>query len=250
MGENGKMLVRKLGEIGSILYRCFIFPFKRIAIELNTKSIMRQKTYINKGTVLRGRNYVGKGTVLTNVDLGFGSYISANGDLSNARVGKYCSIGPRLSSIGGNHPLKEFVSTHPAFYASSNGAGFSYMTEINDRLEEKSDAIFSEDKYIDEGKGYFYEIGNDVWIGANVSICQGVKIGDGAVVGACSLVNKDVEPYAIYAGVPAKKIGQRFSDEEISKLLEMKWWDKDEAWIKLHAAEFRNAKEFVLNQDK
>ena len=71
-----------------------------------------------------------------------------------------------------------------------------------------------------------------------MSICQGVTIGDGAVIGACSLVNKDVEPYAVYAGVPAKKIKQRFTDETIEKLLNEKWWDKGEEWIKEHASEF------------
>lgn len=232
------MLVRKFKEIGSDLYRTIVYPFVRIAIEIKTKSIMKQRTYTNKGTVLRGRNYIGKGTVLTNVDLGFGSYISVNGGVSNARIGKYCSIGPNLSSIGGNHPTKGFKSTHPAFYAKDNGAGFSYMDTINTLLKEDNDTLFAEDKYVCEEKGYFYEIGNDVWIGANVSICQGVKIGDGAVIGACSLVNKDVEPYGIYAGVPAKKIGQRFSNEEIESLLDEKWWDKGEDYIKLHADSF------------
>lgn len=231
MGENGKMLIRKLGEIGSSFYRTIIFPFVRIAIELKTKSIMKQKSYVNKGTVLRGRNFVGKNSVLTNVDLGFGSYVSSNADLSNAKVGKYCSIGPNLSSIGGNHPLNHHKSTHPAFYAKNNASGFSYLTG-------EKDSIFTEDKYVDESKRYFYEIGNDVWIGANVSICQGVTIGDGAVIGACSLVNKDVESYAVYAGVPAKKIKQRFTDETIEKLLNEKWWDKGEEWIKEHASEF------------
>lgn len=229
------MLTRKLGEVASILYRALIFPFVRIYIEATTKSIMKQGTYVNKGTVLRGRNFLGKGSVLTNADLGFGSYISVNGDLSNARVGKYCSIGPNLCSIGGNHPVKEFASIHPAFYAKENGAGFSYVSEN----------LFDEDKFVDKSLGYFYEVGNDVWIGANVSICQGIHIGDGAVIGANSLVNKDVEPYAIYVGVPAKKIGQRFSDEEIEKLLKLKWWEKDEKWIRENATKFKNVGELL-----
>ena len=234
------MLARKLGEIGSLLYRTFIFPFKRIGIECRTKSIMKQGSYLNKGTVLRGRNFIGKGSVLTNVDMGFGSYISVNGDLSNARVGKYCSIGPNLVSVGGNHPVKEFVSIHPAFYSKNNGAGFSYV--------DSDKALFEENKYVDENKGYHYEIGNDVWIGANVSICQGVRIGDGACVGANSLVNKDLEPYGIYVGAPAKKIGSRFSDEEIAKLLTLKWWDKDEKWILENCDKFKNINVF-LNQE-
>lgn len=229
------MLIRKLGEIGSALYRTIIFPFVRIGIEIRTKSVLKQGTYVNKGTILRGRNFIGKGSTLTNTDMGFGSYISVNGDLSNAKVGKYCSIGPNLCSVGGNHPVSTYVSTHPAFYAKNNGAGFSYV-------ENNS---YDEDKFTDKSKGYFYEIGNDVWIGANVSICQGVRIGDGAVIGAGSLVNRDVEPYAVYAGIPAKKIRMRFDDDQINRLTEYKWWDNDEKFIKEHAADFADVNEFI-----
>lgn len=237
------MLIRKFGEIGSDLYRALIFPFVRIAIEFKTKSILKQRTYINKGTTLRGKNYIGKGTVLSNVDFGYGSYISSNSDLSNCRVGKYCSFGPNIVSIGGKHPIKDFVSIHPAFYSLKNASGFSYID--SDVSSESGEKIFSENTFVDDKKGYFYEIGNDVWIGANVSIAQGVHIGDGAVVGANALVLKDIEPYGIYVGVPAKKIGQRFSDEDIKKLLELKWWEKDEKWIKEHAKEFSNIGSFL-----
>lgn len=251
------MLTRKLGEIGSSIYRAVIYPFKRISIECRTNSKMKQRTYTNKGTVLRGRNFIGRGSVLTNTDFGYGSYISSNGDLSNARVGKYCSIGPNLVSVGGSHPVKEFVSIHPAFYARDNASEVSYFDDVIKKMTEEeakkydviSGSIYNENKYVDEEKGYYYEIGNDVWIGANVSICQGVTIGDGAVVGTGAVVLKDVEPYAIYAGVPAKKIGTRFSEEEIKSLLEMKWWDKDEAWIKEHASEFRNINTFIKNNN-
>ena len=74
---------------------------------------------------------------------------------------------------------------------------------------------------------------------------DGVTVGDGAVVGARSLVSSDVEPYAIYAGTPAKKIGMRFDEETVKKLLELRWWDKGEEWIKEHAAQFKNPGEFI-----
>ena len=76
-------------------------------------------------------------------------------------------------------------------------------------------------------------------------ITDGVTVEDGAVIGAKSLVTSDVEPYAIYAGIPAKKIGQRFDDETIAKLLAMKWWDKDRQWIGEHAKEYANPGEFL-----
>lgn len=75
-------------------------------------------------------------------------------------------------------------------------------------------------------------IGNDVWIGDNVIIKNGVKIGDGAVVGLGAVVTKDVPPYAVVAGVPAKIIKYRFSDEIISELLELEWWNLEEDVIR------------------
>ena len=234
------MLTRKLGEIGSVIFRNIFFPFVRIIIELKTNSIMKQKSYIYKGTVLHGKNYIGRDTKLANVDVGFGTIIHKNGDISNCKVGKYCSIGPGVSTIGGTHPTKGFKSTHPAFYAKNNVSGFSYMDSVNAYLKSENDTIFEEYIYIDKSKGYLHEIGNDVWIGANVLIFQGVKIGDGVIVGSNAIVNKNLDPYGIYVGAPAKKIGQRFSDEEIDSLLSEKWWDKGEEWIKLHIGEFIN----------
>lgn len=237
------MLKRKLSEIGSIIYRKIVFPFVRMGIERRTKSVMEQGTYMLKGATLCGKNFVGRDTIINNSVLGFGSYISRYSVLTDARVGKYCSIGHNLISVGGGHPARECIATHPAFYSVNNGAGFTYVKKDT---EFKN---FTENKYIDENNRYCYEIGNDVWIGANVSICQGVHIGDGAVVGAGALVNTDIEPYAIYAGVPAKKIGMRFSDEQIEKLLKIKWWDRDEAWIEEHAKEFADVDGFISKYD-
>jgi virginiamycin A acetyltransferase len=70
-------------------------------------------------------------------------------------------------------------------------------------------------------------IGNDVWIGYNATIMAGVTIGDGAIIGTNSVVTKDVEPYAIVGGNPAKLIKKRFSDIEIAELMEIRWWDWD-----------------------
>lgn len=75
-------------------------------------------------------------------------------------------------------------------------------------------------------------IGNDVWIGMNAVIMDGIQIGDGAVIGSNAVVTKDVEPYSIVAGVPAKEIKKRFDSETINALLEIKWWDMPEDVIK------------------
>ena len=87
-------------------------------------------------------------------------------------------------------------------------------------------------KYIDKKDHIQVVIGNDVWIGNNVSIIEGVTIGDGAVIAAGAVVTKDVEAYGIYAGVPAKKIRSRFTDEQTEGLMRAKWWDMNEDDLK------------------
>jgi virginiamycin A acetyltransferase len=121
-------------------------------------------------------------------------------------IGKFCMIASDVKFImnGANH-LTKSISSYP----------FS---------------IFGKDwKNAMEGKQYptkgNTEIGNDVWIGFNSIIMPGVKIGDGAIIAANSTVTKNVEPYAIVGGNPAKEIKKRFSKEQIEKLLELKWWD-------------------------
>lgn len=213
------MLKRKLEEIGSILYRRLCYPFVRMGIECRTKSIMKQGSYLNKGSALAGRNYIGKDTCLSNVQVGFGSYVNSGCDISNTRIGRYTSIGARVTTELGSHPIDgKHVAMHPAFYSKAAAQGFCYAEENT----------YDEMKYLDEGSRIQVIIGNDVWIGNNVSILEGVTVGDGAVVAAGSVVTKDVEPYGIYAGIPARKIRNRFPDDKVKSLLNLKWWDKSE----------------------
>lgn len=121
-------------------------------------------------------------------------------------IGKFCQIASGVTFImnGANH-LQDSVSTFPF-------------------------AIFGDDwKDAMEGKSYptkgDTEIGNDVWIGFDATIMPGVKIGDGAIIGSKSVVTKDVEPYSIVGGNPARLIRKRFSEQRIEELMEMKWWD-------------------------
>lgn len=108
---------------------------------------------------------------------------------------------------------------------------------------------FEDFHYLDSLKGISVVIGSDVWIGARAAILEGVTIGDGAVVAAGAVATKDVPPYAIVGGVPAKIIKYRFDEETIKKLLELKWWDKDMDWIVEHACMFEKV-ENLLNSYK
>ena len=217
------MLKRKLREIGSILYRHICYPFIRMGLELKTRSVMEQGSYLNKGSVLEGRNYIGKDTRLSNVRVGYGSVVNRECDLANTVIGRYCSVGSRIITELGSHPLDgKHVATHTAFYSTAAVHGYTYA---------KKDS-YTDEKYIDETKHIQVVIGNDVWIGNDVIIVEGVTIGDGAAIAAGSVIVGDVEPYGIYGGVPAKKIKSRFPDETVKDLLMSKWWDKNEDEIK------------------
>ncbi|MDG1302238.1 MAG: CatB-related O-acetyltransferase [Opitutae bacterium] len=100
-------------------------------------------------------------------------------------------------------------------------SGFTYINQQN----------FDEFNFVDERKLYYAEIGSDVWIGARVVLVGGVRIGHGAIIATGSVVTKDVEDYAVVAGVPAKHIRYRFHEERRCALLKDPWWDKSEDWI-------------------
>ncbi len=195
---------------------------------------------IGKGVKLEGKNFVGQRTTLDNVKVGVGTYIGDNNLLINCKIGKFCSLARYIQIIDGRHPSSIFVSTHPSFFTYGHQCGFSYVDQI--KFEEHSTTSFD--------GSYCVEIGNDVWIGTNVAILEGVKVGDGAILAAGSLVNKDVPPYAIVGGVPAKVIKYRFSEEEIKWLMELQWWNKDERWIQEHAEAFESVKKLQKKLEK
>ncbi len=131
-------------------------------------------------------------------DIGDYTYIGFNCFITKSTIGRYCSIANNVSIGMGEHRIKR-VSTSTLFY-------------------EKPYEVLTEKNCI---------IGNDVWLGQNVVVRRGVTIGDGAIVGANSFVNKDVAAFSIVAGSPAKEIAKRFDDEKISAIKKSKWWEKD-----------------------
>ena len=130
-------------------------------------------------------------------------------------IGKFCSIacGAKFIFTSANHSLKS-LSTYP-FPIFFEEWGLD-VTDITDAWDNKGDII----------------VGNDVWIGYEAVILSGVTIGDGAIIGSRAVVTKDIPPYTIVGGVPAKPIRKRFDDVTIARLLELKWWDWSEERIK------------------
>lgn len=187
-----------------------------------------------RNSSFEGNNSVGHFSHVCSSTVGRMTYIGSNSSILYAKVGRFCSISSHVCVIGGEHPTKNWVSTHPAFYKPKNVCGKSYT-------ENK---LFEELKYSDSSKKYLVEIGNDVWIGANVLILNGVTIGNGAVIASGAVVTKDVAPYTIVGGVPAKEIRKRFSDEEISFLLRHPFWEQPESWIEQHAKAFSSVEKY------
>ena len=150
--------------------------------------------------------------------------------ISNADIGNFCSIGPKCDIGGGEHPIY-MVSTSPVFLKGKN-------------ILNKH---FSENEFPSPRKVI---IKNDVWIGEGVHIKPGIKIMNGAIIGAHAVVTHDVNSYEIVAGVPAKVIGKRFNDIIIRKLEEISWWNWDESKLSENGALFASIEAFIEEMDK
>ena len=156
--------------------------------------------------------------------LGYGSYIGHHSSLT-AKIGRFCSISNHVICNAGIHPFQApFATTSPCFFSlrKQNGATFATQQMLN------------EIKTTDNEGAFDCEIGNDVWICEGVFINGGIHIADGAVVLAHAVVTKDVPPYAIVGGVPAKIIGYRYDEATIKWLLKVQWWNNPIAWFRAH----------------
>jgi acetyltransferase-like isoleucine patch superfamily enzyme len=129
------------------------------------------------------------------------------------RIGRYSSIAHGLSVPSPRHPLEK-ISTSPAFYDPRFSVVQSFMEDAGER-----DIQF--EKTVQRPAPV---IGNDVWVGANAALLPGVSIGDGAVVAAHAVVTRDVPPYAVVGGNPARVLRYRFEKEMVDALLEVRWW--------------------------
>lgn len=170
-------------------------------------------------------------TIVIDSQLGNHTYVQRNSKIINAEIGKFCSIASDVSIGPGLHKT-DGVSTHPVFSL--------YNTPLVTKFLQKD--IFQPSKRS--------LIGHDVWIGEKAIIMDGVQIGTGAIVAAGAVVTKDVPPYMIVGGIPAKEIKKRFSDDIIAKLLLSEWWEIDDDILRKNASYFHDVQSFANNYSK
>ena len=173
-----------------------------------TLRVRRGKGSYLFNNIYGGQNYFSQNSTVKNSTIGFLSYAGSNTRIENTTIGKYSSIGPNVLIGLGEHPVDR-MSTHPIFYKA--------FRHVNVKL----DGVTPFQEY------YKTHIGSDCWIGANVIVRAGVEIGNGAIIAAGSVVTKDVPPFHIFGGNPAKFIRKRFDEETISELQNICWWDWD-----------------------
>ncbi|MFN8371305.1 MAG: acetyltransferase [Anaerolineae bacterium] len=155
------------------------------------------------------------------------SYIVGDNQIIYSKIGKFSNIASHVRINPGNHLMERVTLHHITYRRKMYGLG-------------EDDAEFFEWR-----RSHSCEVGHDTWLGHNVIVMPGVKIGTGAVIGSAAVVTKDVAPYMIAAGVPAKPIRQRFSDNVVEKLLKIAWWDWDRPTLEARFDDLYNVEAFV-----
>lgn len=182
--------------------------------------------YVDSLTQLSVNHKFEKGVLIHDSVIGRHTYF-AKSKVVRADIGAFTCIGPEAFIGGlGRHPTN-FISTHPIFYSSRRQTGKTFAKK---NLIEEIARI---------------SIGNDVWIGARAVILDGISVGDGAIIAAGAVVVKDVPPYAVVGGVPAKVIRYRFTEDVIEQLLDWKWWQLPDSVLANLAEDFCGSTEWT-----
>ena len=167
-----------------------------------------------KDSTLHPTASVSSGCNIIGCSIGRCSYLGVDSWAINAVIGQYCSIADRVYIGGAEHPM-HWLSTSPVFQDVKRSS--SKIHYAKHQWNPKGDIV----------------IGDDVWIGYGAIILSGIHIGQGAIIGAGSVVTKDVPPYAVVGGVPAKVLKYRFDEASINELERLQWWNLDDESLKI-----------------
>jgi acetyltransferase-like isoleucine patch superfamily enzyme len=211
-----------------MIFKIGLFPEVYNAIK-NTFVYWRQRKHLKFGKNLRLVNsnfdkkvFIDDNCIVLNTFIDRYSYLGKDCIINNSTIGKFCSISNNVKIGLGTHPSSAYVSSSPYFYVDKKRKKFSFASE--DCFDEFKKSV----------------VGNDVWIGVNAVVMDGVQIGNGAVIAACAVVTRDVMPYEIVAGIPAKHLRYRFDNEEINFLEKIKWWEFSEEYLSKNWKSFSN----------
>lgn len=213
------------------LYYSFVKIFKTIT---NKKIKICFRAKVTKRSSFEGYNKIEHHSFFDG-EIGLGSYIGEYSSISG-KIGRFCSIGGHVTVLSTTHPINDFVSTCPSFYSIKKQNGLSFVKKN----------LFTEVKLVKDTP-FPVIIGNDVYIGYGVTLIAPITIGNGAVIAAGSIVTKNIEPYSVVGGNPARLIRYRFEAETINKLEAMNWWNNDIDWLKEKAPMFSNINDFTSN---
>jgi acetyltransferase-like isoleucine patch superfamily enzyme len=178
-----------------------------------------------KNSTIHPTSKVEAGSQFVNSSMGKYSFCGYDCDINDCSIGCFCSIANNVVIGGGAHPIN-WASTSPVFYNNRDSVKKKFSRF--EREPHKQTIV-----------------GNDVWIGRSAILMQGLTIGDGAVIGAGAVVTKDVEPYTIVAGCPARIIRKRFSEDVIEGLLASAWWDLNDIELEACASRVKSPKDFI-----
>jgi len=167
-------------------------------------------------------------SVFNDVIVGDYSFFAGYNQVYYSIIGKFCSVASYARINTTNHPTYDRIAQHH----------FTYRSELFGFGADDAE-------FFARRKGKAVKVGHDVWIGHNAVIMPEVTVGNGAVIGAGAVVTKDVEPYSVVGGVPAKKIKMRFPDDLVERIERSKWWDWEHETIRERLADFRDMEAFV-----
>ncbi|MEL6149714.1 MAG: DapH/DapD/GlmU-related protein [Chloroflexota bacterium] len=196
-----------------------MFPTEHQQMQKHRSKVLGVEPYFHDDVFVRASEIgawteIGRGSYLVESTFGDYSYTAGHAQIIYADVGKFCSIASHVRINPGNHPMWRVTQHHMTYRRQQYGFGPD-GTEVF--AWRRSNRV---------------TVGHDVWLGHNVTLMPGVNVGHGAVVGAGAVVTKDIDPYTVAVGVPAKPIRQRFTDAQAGALIEIAYWDWDHEMIK------------------
>lgn len=217
-------------EILAYLLNKFLNIIRILKLRKANKScLLSFEATISENVILGKYSSIFKNTILDSCTIGNYTYIQKDSRIYNAQIGNFCSIAEQVIIGAVNHRMD--IPTTSSYLDSS----MNYLPKTFEAGAVK----------MAESKGVIIE--NDVWIGLRAIILDGVHIGSGSIIAAGAIVNKDVPPYSIVGGVPAKVIKQRFNDQIRNKLLDSKWWDRPDEWLEYHKYDLVDIDRFMKN---